>query len=195
MPKFSETERHNIELRLMEEGERLFTVYGLKKVTIDDIVESVRIAKASFYRFYEGKEYLYLDIVQKRQLEIFHLLEKLLESNETLPNRERVKQVFAKMSELLLKYPVLSKIDAATMDIISRKISKERLLQYQEQNRDAVVTMKKYGISFTYSTELVSEVFQALYIVWTGIQGKDGTMQNQVIDILLNGVIEQVVNQ
>lgn len=193
MPKFSKTERHNIQQNLLEEGERLFTAYGLKKVTIEDLVGAVNIAKATFYKFYEGKEYLYLDIVQKNQLEIFNQLEMLLQKNKDLASRQRVNQTFTRMSELLLLYPILSKIDSITMDIISRKISEERLKEFNEQNIDAVATMKKYGISFLYNTEIVSYTFQSLYSAWIGMQGKDESIQKKVIDIILNGIIEQVV--
>ena len=61
MPRFTERERARIEQCLLEEGKRLFIIHGLKKVTIDDIVKAVSIAKASFYKFYEGKEYLFLE--------------------------------------------------------------------------------------------------------------------------------------
>ena len=43
MPRFSEYEKVRIQQSLLEEGERLFTTYGLKKVTIDDIVKAVKI--------------------------------------------------------------------------------------------------------------------------------------------------------
>ena len=92
MPRFSERERQQIQQRLWDEGARLFTLHGLKKVTIDDLVEAVGIAKASFYKFYEGKEYLYLDIVPRKQADIFRQLQLLLQENVSLSERERMKQ-------------------------------------------------------------------------------------------------------
>ena len=52
MPRFSENEKERISNKLLTEGERLFTIHGIKKVTIDDLTEAVGIAKASFYTFY-----------------------------------------------------------------------------------------------------------------------------------------------
>lgn len=52
MPKFSDAEKEIIKQKLMQEGERLFTSYGIKKVTIDEIVQAAGIAKGSFYSFY-----------------------------------------------------------------------------------------------------------------------------------------------
>ena len=83
MPKFSEKEKKWIEEKLLQEGEQLFTLYGLK-TTIDQLAEKSGIAKASFYKFYESKEALYFDILRRSQKEIFLKLEKQLENSKAL---------------------------------------------------------------------------------------------------------------
>lgn len=193
MPRFSEQEKLRIQQCLLEEGERLFVMHGLKKVTIDDIVKAVRIAKASFYRFYEGKEYLFLDIAQRKQKEIFEILEGVLKESESKADKERVKIVFFAMSELMGKYPILTNIDSETVEVIARKVSPERLLEYSMQGFDAVKTMQEHGIKFRYDTQVVSQLFHMLYAVWINLQGQSADMQKQVIDIMLDGVIEQIL--
>lgn len=195
MPRFSDIEREKIKQKLLTEGERLFTAYGLKKVTIDDLAAAANIAKASFYKFYEGKEYLYLDIVQKDQADVFANLEKALDENKAYSDRERVKQVFLKMYELMMEYPVLCQINAASIEMISRKVSEQRLAEFTAQNMDAVYVLVGHGIPFAYSTKIVSAVFSALYGVWIGLQDEDDEMKQQVINIILNGVIEQMVEE
>ncbi len=193
MPRFSETEKERIKQKLLMEGERLFTAHGLKKVTIDDLVAAANIAKASFYKFYDGKEYLYLDIVQAAQADIFTSLEKLLDENKAYSAGERVKQVFLKMYELMLKYPVLSQINAVNIEMISRKVSEQRLAEFSAQNVDAVNVLVRRGIPFAYDSKTVSTVFGALYGAWISLQEEGDGREKQVIDIMLNGIIEQVV--
>ena len=48
MPKFSDAEKEFIRQKLMQEGERLFVSFGIKKVSIDEIVQATGIAKGSF---------------------------------------------------------------------------------------------------------------------------------------------------
>ena len=169
MPRFSEQGKERIQQCLLDEGERLFTTYGLKKVTIDDIVKAVKIAKASFYRFYEGKEYLFLDIAQRKQKEIFERLENVLKESEAKTDRERVKMVFFVMSELMGKYPILTNIDGETVEAIARKVSVQRLAEYRAQGFDAVKTMEEHGIKFRYDTKVVSQVFHTLYQAWISL--------------------------
>lgn len=193
MPRFSENEKEHIRNRLRTEGERLFTAHGIKKVTIDDLVEAVGIAKASFYTFYESKEYLYLDIVQGIQKKIFTELNAVLDSNVDLPSKERVRQTFGVMFKMMLRYPILAQIDVNTTRLIARKVSKERLLAFDEQNIDAAQTLHNHDINFSCDIKTASYSFQALYQSWMYLKDKGEHIQTSVADILLNGVINQIV--
>lgn len=193
MPRFTENEKEQIRNKLFAEGERLFAAHGIKKVTIDDLAEAAGIAKASFYKFYESKEYLYLDIVQEIQKKIFTELNSVLDSNVNLSGKERVRQTFGAMFNMMLRYPILTQIDMNTIELIARKVSKERLSVFNEQNIDAVQTLHNHGINFSCDIKTASYVFQALYHVWTYLQEKSMDIQTSVIDILLNAVINQIV--
>lgn len=193
MPRFSEQGKIRIRQCLLEEGERLFTAYGLKKVTIDDIVGAANIAKASFYKFYDGKEYLYLDIVQHKQKEIFDILEGLLNERNGDNDKEIVKKIFYKMSELMQKYPLLTNIDQETAETVARKISSQRLEEWKNQGFDAVKTIEQRGIKFRYDTQIVSQLFHTLYQAWIGLQEQPEEIRNQVINIMLDGMIEQIL--
>ena len=193
MPRFSEQGKERIKQNLLLEGERLFTAYGLKKVTIDDIVKAAKIAKATFYKFFEGKEYLFLEIAQRKQKEIFEILEDVLTDSRDKPDGERVKKVFFSMAELMEKYPLLTNIDEETLEIIIRKVSPQRLEEYAMQGFDAVETIEKHGIRFRYDTQVISQLFHALYRAWIGLQEQPEKMREKVINIMLDGIIEQII--
>lgn len=193
MPRFSENEKEQIKERMFTEGERLFVAYGIKKVTIDDIVSAVNIAKATFYTFYDSKESLFLDIAQNVQLKIFREIDTLLDRNGDLTNKQRVRQVFSTMYGLMQQFPILSQIDKRTAELISRKVPKERLSMFAEQNLDAVLILDRHGIKFKCTPAAASCAFQALYQAWLSLQDKEKEIQETVSDILLNGVIEQIV--
>ena len=193
MPRFRENEKERIYSKLLTEGERLFTTHGIKKVTIDDLVKAAGIAKASFYTFYESKEYLYLDIVQRIQQKIFAELNALLDSNSSLPSKERVLQTFEEMNKRMLQYPILTHMDTTTTELIARKVSKERLSVFLEQNFDAAQSLYHHGVRFSCDVQTVSCVFQAIYHSWMYLYDKGEEIQSSVTDILLRGVISQIV--
>lgn len=193
MPRFNDAEKERIQSLLLTEGEKLFTSHGLKKVTIDDIVAAVRIAKATFYKFYEGKEYLFLDIAQKKQAEIFKRLSKVIETNSKKEPVIRVKEVFFSMSQMMLEYPILSIIDKDTTEIILRKVSQERLSQFLSQGVDAIDILISHGIHFKVAPDIVSGLFNSLYQAFIGLKNESPDKTQQIINIMLDGILSQIL--
>ena len=64
MPRaFKEEEKEKIRAKLLEAGRSCFLRYGLKKTTIEDVVQPAGIAKSSFYLFFESKEALFVEVL------------------------------------------------------------------------------------------------------------------------------------
>lgn len=77
---FTEQERDLIRQKLQEEGLKQFKQKGLKKVSVRELAQAAGIAQGSFYNFYDSKEALLLDCVNKRISEkIREFLEQPLE--------------------------------------------------------------------------------------------------------------------
>ncbi|EJN61052.1 TetR/AcrR family transcriptional regulator [Halogranum rubrum] len=70
MRGFTDDERDRIRDGLVETGRELFTQYGLKKTTIAELTEPVGIAPSTFYQFFDSKEELYAEILERESEEI-----------------------------------------------------------------------------------------------------------------------------
>ncbi len=66
---FTEKEREEIRRRLQDEGLRQFKEKGLKKVSVRELTQAAGIAQGGFYTFYESKEALLLDCVNRKMTE------------------------------------------------------------------------------------------------------------------------------
>jgi AcrR family transcriptional regulator len=63
MPKkLSESEREYIKARLLEEARSCLTQFGMRKTTVDELVNRVNIPKGTFYLFYPSKELLIFEV-------------------------------------------------------------------------------------------------------------------------------------
>lgn len=193
MPKFSTHEKARIEKLLLAEGERLFIAHGLKKVTIDDLARSVNIAKASFYKFYDSKEHLFLAIVQKQRQDVLQQLNNVLDESAALPDRTRVRQVLDTMIELMKKYPLLQTTDEETNETILRRVSPERLEQFSPPRMETIQVMESQGIHFRYSAAVVTQLFQTLYQSWNALQSQSEEVQTQVMSVLTDGLVQQIL--
>ena len=66
---------------LIEVAQDLFSIYGLKKVTIDEIAKSAHVSKATIYKNYKNKNDIFNKVVESE-------FELLLSSIEEAVNRE-----------------------------------------------------------------------------------------------------------
>jgi len=79
MPRaFKEEEKEKIRGKLLEAGRACFLRYGLKKTTIEDVVQPAGIAKASFYLFFDSKESLFVELFMD---EMPAMMERLLDGS------------------------------------------------------------------------------------------------------------------
>ena len=63
MSGFSDEERERIRAELVAAGRELFERFGFERTRIKDITEAVDIGTSTFYRFYDSKEALYVDVL------------------------------------------------------------------------------------------------------------------------------------
>lgn len=195
MPRFSLIEEENISKELIQKGTVLFTKYGLSKVSVDDIVKEVRIAKATFYKFYESKEAFYFEILLKERKELFEKLNRFSLKCRDLSGREHVYQVFVKMNDLLKEHPILTTIDDNTIHTVGRKLSTKYEDIILEQGIEAFRLLTENGVIFKQELEIIGLVYHSLYKVWASMGDIDAAKQAEVIDIMLRGIIDQTVKE
>ena len=82
MPRaFTETEKQHLQAKLKNEGYALFSRYGLKKTTVEEIARAAGIAKGSFYIFFSNKEELFIEIMEDLEQELRSSLYERLKQN------------------------------------------------------------------------------------------------------------------
>lgn len=69
-PAFSAEEKTRITELLLDTGYRLFTAQGLRKTSLEELVQPATIAKSSFYVFFDSKEALYLELMLRQVSEV-----------------------------------------------------------------------------------------------------------------------------
>ena len=68
MKAFTDKEKQFVTEALMQKGKERFAAFGIKKTTVEDLTQSVNIAKGSFYLFFDSKEDLYFrNLMQEKR--------------------------------------------------------------------------------------------------------------------------------
>jgi AcrR family transcriptional regulator len=193
MPRFSEQEKEIIKNRLLEEGERLFTAYGIKKVSIDELVQATGIAKGSFYAFYTSKEHLFMEIVIATQNRMWGDMDDHLQSHSDLPPRELMKQTFIWMIEQFECYPLLRTVDNETTNYLFRKLPKEVVKAHTREDGEELLKLQKYGVRFACDIPIAAKIMQTIALGFFNLTHEDEITRTTVMHIILDGVLKEIV--
>ena len=86
---FTPEQMSEIRLRLYQSAQRHALHTGLKKTSLDMLTSDAGISKSSFYKFYESKELLFLEVSMDWERDILAAAAQTLERTEGKPGRER----------------------------------------------------------------------------------------------------------
>lgn len=164
MPKaFTEREKELIRKRLLEQGHKQFSAYGLRKTNIEELAEAAGISKGAFYLFYASKEALFMDVVeqveQRFRQELFAMI--------GVPGPSPRARLFA-----LLQYafhrvktiPLLQFLTGSDYDLLFRRVPPETFQEHVAHDRafinELITRCQKAGIPIRVQPE---EMISLLY--------------------------------
>lgn len=192
MPRFTEQEKDIINNKLLIEGEKLFALHGLKKVTVDDLVAAVNISKGSFYAFYPSKEHLYVEINFRLQKELFESIETTIKAKKYANHKDLTKDVITLSLSGLISSPVLSQLDLSIMDYLQRKLSPDIFDSHMHNDIRILEMLENLGVAFTVPHTVI---IKSLYSVLTCLeQFKEDSELDMIQNLLVNGIVQQVVS-
>lgn len=134
MPKsFSNKEKEWIKKKLLEEGRKLFEKYGVQKTSIDEIIRNVGISKGSFYLFYNSKEELFFDILEKLEREFKDNLFKVTFEKEKNP-KSAFRSFLIKVFDFLESTPLLHYVTGKDIEYLIRKLPQEKITAHMHKD-------------------------------------------------------------
>lgn len=193
MPRFNEKEKAIIQEKLFSEGEKLFIKYGIKKVTIDDLVKAAGIAKGSFYAFCPSKEQLFLEIVFSNQNKMHDEIDNFIQKNKKLPPRELIKQAFIWILEQTEQYPIFRMMDSETTEYLVRKVPRDVLESHTHDDSAALLKFEQYGVRFSYDIQKVAKILQTMSMCYFNPTQDDKDERLATMNIIINGVLKEIV--
>lgn len=142
MHRFDEEERERIRQELVETGRDLVRHHGPKKTNIEDITEPSGIAKSTFYRFFDSKSDLYVEIIERESDDLLEEIETVFK--EAANPRAALEEIILTLIEFsetnpLMQYreEFLNSISPQKMSEMSRKQAEDYLPVIKELQEEA----------------------------------------------------------
>ena len=109
--------------------------------------------------------------------------------------KELVKKMVAWSYGEIEKYPLLQQYDLESDAHLNRKLPKEMLDRYSYMDMEATKMLVEHGVKFKCDIEIAGGVFQALGVVYSEVMTKDKLGNRAVMDIMINGAINEIVEE
>ena len=113
--------------RILQTAQRLFSRFGLRKTTVEEIIRLTKIAKGTFYKYFPDKEALFLEVVEKESASLVTDI------------REAVSEVTSSLEKM--RAYLLTKVRKITKLVNFYQVTRETVDEYWPQIEDI---RKKY---------------------------------------------------
>jgi AcrR family transcriptional regulator len=197
MPQhFSEQESMRIRQQLMQVSLKLFRQYGIKKTSIDRIVQDAGIAKGSFYRFFPSKEELYLAIFEELEKSMRESIAKDLENTTFESLHAEMVFTLQKQFEAVDREPLFVKLmDPEEMSYLFRKVGPERMADHSSLDDSYIEQLlsiwKTKGLKLKVSETLAIESIKSLIYIYMQKE-HIGMAFNQVFQFYIESLIHGI---
>jgi AcrR family transcriptional regulator len=167
MPKgFSEHEKEIIRQRLLDEGDKLFSKYGLRKTNVEELASAAGISKGAFYNFYESKEALYMDVVERVETRMRQGILAQIDRPGGNP-RARLVAVFNSAFELFDTLPILQFLPT-DYDLLVRRVPEGKLNEHLSNDAKFIAILtdrcRQAGIPIQAPVEQISGLLYTLFL-------------------------------
>jgi AcrR family transcriptional regulator len=160
---FSEQEREIVRGKLLDAAEAFLSTTGIRKTTVEDLAKTAGISKGAFYLFYESKELLFMDALEREQMGIHNTLLQCMAQGPS--PRDAFVHFAGEMYREYARKPWLLAFEGEDYALLLRRVSPERIQQHIEIDNAATRRFKDIlGDEITVSPELMSAAMRMLFI-------------------------------
>ncbi|WP_296972395.1 TetR/AcrR family transcriptional regulator [Tepidanaerobacter sp. EBM-38] len=195
---FTDREKEIIRSELINAGRELFGTYGLKKTSIEDLTKAVGIAQGSFYTFFDSKEDLYLEVMDREGEAI---KEKFLKQEKSFGRltRKNFKVFFKKALNVVNTNPIIKQMFLEEeVDLLVRKIPPKKMKEYNKRFvRDflpLIARLQREGVIIdNYRPEVIVAVLQTMYHPILHKKDFDDDIFEEMVELLVDIVAKGLV--
>lgn len=197
MPRaYSDQERAYIRKRLHEEAVLCIKQYGMRKTSVDELVQRVNIPKGTFYLFYPSKEMLFFEVIMD-----FHDTVKAevlkaagaLKGDMTPDALTDLLFRFCKMADDSVLVPMIVSGD---LELLMRRLPDEVLAAHQAQDDFSVQQLAAMlPEAEGKNLELFSAALRAVFLLLLHKREIGAPMFDDVLKMLLRGVSIQLFEE
>lgn len=196
MPKsYTEQERAYIKSRLKEEAGKCLEKYGIRKTTVDELVNRVKIPKGTFYLFYPSKEQLFFEVILEQHEILEQKLTKTVEQFDfSTATREQLTDLLFHFYKSTEGIPILKMLHSGEMELLARRLPPDVLEEHMGHDQEMIHQIfqalpGKPGRD----PEVFGAAFRAVFLMTLQKEEIGEAVFDEALRLILNGLAEQML--
>lgn len=160
---FSESERREIIRQLQSAAWKRAATTGMK-TTVEQLASDAGISKGAFYRFYDSKEHLFLDMIECWHRHLYEHAGQILATRGDLPGAERATLVLTETLHLMQERP-LYRFLAYEAPIMFRRLPEELVKDHWQSDEEFIRTLiRRAGVKLTIPEDTACAAIRILFL-------------------------------
>lgn len=188
---FTNGEKKEIREKLIEALESELKYQKINKISIDELVSKVGIAKGSFYLFFKSKEFLFMELINKIQGDIVDSF-KHIAKEENISEKEKLKKFFFILIQELQHNPWLYQLSTVGFDKTIRRLPEDMKETLRKNDiADIQKILENLDLAPTASLEEITVILQ---IILASIVRKEefGNNYNTSVNLMVNILVDNL---
>jgi len=164
---------------------------GMKSVTVDRLVSEAGISKGAFYKFYESKELLFLEVLEELHEYVYGKAAQLMVRTQGMPANERAAQVILDVCRLLEESGMMAFWEN-DLPVLLSKLSEDALREHYHGDRQHILELLgRISPDPIFSSELAAGIVRALMLTISH-RRQIGQQYNEAMEILVHGACDRL---
>ncbi len=196
MPKrYSDQEKEQIKALLKEEAAKCLAQYGIRRTTVDELVQRVRIPKGTFYLFYPSKELLLFDVIMEQHDRIEkQIMDAVSALNPKQVTAQQLTEILFQFFKTTEEMPILKMLGSGEIEILARKLPPGVLKEHFGHDDKMIEHMlASFAPEASCDIEAVSAAFRAIYLVTLHKEEIGDNHYDKALRLLIQGVVTQIL--
>ena len=161
---FSPEQRDAIRARLLESARQHIVSDGVKKTSLDMLTSDAGISKSSFYKFYDSKEQLFLNIAAEWESQVISCVQKALENAAGQSDQERAAAMVCSAFETIHQLGICRFLSEDLSDLVKLIPESDAKIHYLSSAHGIFDMLHQSQIHFSAPDETVLACIQILYL-------------------------------
>jgi AcrR family transcriptional regulator len=193
---FSPDERARIAQRLRDAGRHAFAAYGLRRVSVDDLARAAGISKGAFYLFFDSKEALLLDLLQRFEADFqARVLDEVLKPE--LGPVESLRALLRTAVHVRGTEPLLRNLSDADAEALMRRIPPVQVEALREADVTAARRFVDYwrdrGAPISIDADVLTGLLRAIVLTSFRRQEIGPAVYQHVMQLMIDAVAVQLL--